>query len=76
MKHWVQIYAEDQKLFFQNYARAHVKISERGQEENLLTEFDESDIVDGGYMENKGQHWSTKYRDEEDLAEETKEIQA
>ena len=60
----MQIYAEDEKLFFANYARAHVKISERGQEENLLSEFDETDIIDGGYQENKGKHWSTKYNKE------------
>jgi hypothetical protein len=36
-------------LFFENYAKAHVKISERGQEEHLLSEFDSDDIVDGGY---------------------------
>jgi len=27
---WVEQYAEDQNLFFENYARAHVKVSERG----------------------------------------------
>lgn len=64
LRNWVQIYAEDEKLFFANYARAHVKISERGQEENLLSEFDETDIIDGGYQENKGKHWSTKYNKE------------
>jgi len=52
-----------------------VKISERGQEENLLTEFDESDIIDGGYMENKGQHWSKRFRIDEEESD-TKEIQA
>lgn len=62
LKQWVQLYAEDEKIFFQNYARAHVKISERGQEENLISEFDESDIVNGGYQENKGEHWSQNYR--------------
>jgi L-ascorbate peroxidase len=50
-KVWVERYAEDQDLFFENYARAHVKISERGQEDNLLSEFNEEDIVDGGYQE-------------------------
>ena len=40
-KVWVERYAEDQDLFFENYARAHVKISERGQEDNLLIEFNE-----------------------------------
>lgn len=58
MKVWVEQYAEDQNLFFENYAKAHVKISERGQEENLLSEFDSEDVVDGGYTENKGNHWA------------------
>jgi len=30
LKAWVEKYAEDQNLFFENYARAHVKVSERG----------------------------------------------
>jgi L-ascorbate peroxidase len=29
-KQWVEAYAQDQNLFFENYAKAHVKISERG----------------------------------------------
>ena len=58
LKQWVETYAQDQTLFFENYARAHVKISERGQEESLISEFDESDIIDGGYQENKGAHWT------------------
>ena len=45
--------------FFENYAKAHVKVSERGQEENLLSEFDSDDVVDGGYTENKGEHWAS-----------------
>ena len=59
-KEWVEAYAQDQNLFFENYAKAHVKVSERGQEQNLSSEFDEENVVDGGYMENKGNHWSTK----------------
>ena len=58
LKVWVEKYAEDQNLFFENYAKAHVKVSERGQEENLLSEFDNDDVVDGGYTENKGEHWA------------------
>lgn len=58
LKVWVEQYAEDQNLFFENYAKAHVKVSERGQEENLLSEFDSEDVVDGGYIENKGNHWA------------------
>ena len=30
LKQWVDAYAQDQNLFFENYARAHVKLSERG----------------------------------------------
>ena len=30
LKQWVEAYAQDQNLIFENYARAHVKISERG----------------------------------------------
>lgn len=54
---WVEQYAEDEALFFENYARAHVKVSEMGQEDNLLSEFNPEDIVDGGYQEFGG-HWS------------------
>ena len=62
LRQWVEAYAQDQNLFFENYARAHVKISERGQEENLMSEFDEGDIIDGGYQENKGAHWTQSLR--------------
>jgi L-ascorbate peroxidase len=48
-RNWVEAYAQDQNLFFTNYARAHVKVSEMGQEDNLLSEFNDEDIVDGGY---------------------------
>lgn len=58
MKKWVEAYADDQTLFFENYAKAHVKISERGHEDNLMSEFNDEDIVDGGYQENAGVHWS------------------
>ena len=51
MKTWVEAYAEDEDLFFTNWARAHVKVSEFGHEENLLSEFDKRDIIDGGYQE-------------------------
>lgn len=38
-----------------------------------MSEFDESDIVDGGYVENKGNHWSNgKF----DFESEGKEVQA
>lgn len=64
LKTWVEQYAEDQNLFFENYAKAHVKISERGQEEHLLSEFNSDDIVDGGYQENKGIHWAAQFEAE------------
>ena len=69
LRNWVEAYAQDEKLFFENYARAHVKISERGQEENLMSEFDETDIVDGGYVETKGGHWMDQLRKDEEEAE-------
>ena len=52
LKSWVEAYAEDQDLFFQNYAKAHVKVSEVGWEGKLLSEVDQPDrMIDGGYME-------------------------
>lgn len=74
LRKWVETYAEDEPLFFENYARAHVKISERGQEENLMSEFDPTDIIDGGYQEWKGEHWSKKWSEKEE-AEEQKSLQ-
>jgi len=61
LKEWVEAYAQDQNLFFENYAQAHVKVSETGQEEHLLSEFDEDKIVDGGYVENPGCHWIHRF---------------
>ena len=40
-------------------------MSERGQEENLLSEFDPTDIIEGGYVENKGVHWATKFAEQQ-----------
>ena len=52
LRQWVEVYAQDQDLFFQNYAKAHVKVSEQTHEETLMCEFDEKNIVPGwGYME-------------------------
>ena len=51
LRSWVEAYAEDQDLFFNNYAKAHVKVSEIGQEQNLLSEFEEHRRIDGGYQE-------------------------
>ena len=43
-------------------------MSELGQEHHLLSEFNESDIVDGGYQENGGAHWATKFRADEEAS--------
>lgn len=40
MRRYVEAYAEDQNLFFDHYASAHVKASEFSQEQNLLSEFE------------------------------------
>lgn len=53
MRRYVQMYADDQNLFFEHYANAHVKLSELGQEEHLLSEFSETDNKEGGYVENR-----------------------
>lgn len=42
LKVFVDAYAQDQNLFFDHYAQAHIKMSEFGQEKNLLSEFDET----------------------------------
>ena len=42
-RQWVEAYAQDQDLFFEHYAEAHVKMSELGQEANLLSELGEGD---------------------------------
>ena len=45
-------YAQDEALFFRDYASAHVKMSDLGQEKNLLSEFDDaSQKAHGGYIE-------------------------
>ena len=38
-------------MFFENYALAHVKVSEAGHEGDLMSEFDENNMTTGGYME-------------------------
>lgn len=50
-KKWVEAYAQDNDLFLTNYAKAHVALSELGQESILLGEMDEANIRDGGYVE-------------------------
>ena len=50
LRHWVEAYAQDQDLFFVNYAKAHVKASEKGHDE-LMSEFEPDRQVDGGYVE-------------------------
>ena len=49
-------YAQDQDRFFYDFALAWGKLSELGQERNLLSEFEASDMHDGGYLENKEGH--------------------
>jgi len=51
LKKWVDAYAENEEMFFRNYAKAHVKISELGQQNNLLSEFQSERHIDGGYQE-------------------------
>jgi len=51
LKSWVEVYAQDQSLFFANYAKAHVKISELTFENSLAGEIEPQFIVDGGYQE-------------------------
>mmetsp|Transcript_6258 Transcript_6258/g.10629 ORF Transcript_6258/g.10629 Transcript_6258/m.10629 type:complete len:105 (-) Transcript_6258:77-391(-) len=58
-KKWVEIYAEDEELFFEHYAEAHIKVSEWGHDD-LICEIESSPIVDGGYQENGNTHWSER----------------
>jgi L-ascorbate peroxidase len=52
LRAYCEEYAQDENLFFREYAVAHVKMSELGQEKNLLSEFDEaSSKANGGYIE-------------------------
>lgn len=41
MRRYVEMYAQDQNLFFDHYAKAHIKMSEFGQEDTLMSEFDD-----------------------------------
>ena len=69
MKSWVEAYAQDEELFFLNFAKAHVKLSEIGSDK-LYSEFDQSRIIDGGYQEESQYQrfakWFRKEDDEED----------
>ena len=51
LRTWVEAYAQDEQLFFRNFAKAFVRLSEQGQEAKLLSEFDNSVNVEGGYVE-------------------------
>ena len=51
LRGWVEQYADDQELFFRNYAKAHVKLSEITQEEILMSEFAQNYRQGGGYQE-------------------------
>lgn len=50
-RNWVEAYAEDQDLFFRDYAAIHSQISERGHGDKLLSEIEPDRQVDGGYQE-------------------------
>jgi L-ascorbate peroxidase len=50
---FVKIFADNQELWFEVYARAHAKFSEQGQEKNLWSEVNEAHIQEGGYHEAK-----------------------
>ena len=45
-KKWVEAFAQDQDLFFEEYANAHIKMSECGQEANLMSEIGEGDYLE------------------------------
>ena len=47
----MEAYAQDEELFFKNYARAHVKVSEIGYEGKLLSEVEPNRMIDGGFQE-------------------------
>lgn len=47
---WVEKYAADNTLFFENFAKAHVALSELNCFD-LMGEMNEEDNVDGGYQE-------------------------
>ena len=51
LKPWVETYAQDQTLFFANYAKAHVKVSEMTFEKTLASEIEPQNWIDGGYQE-------------------------
>ena len=52
LRRYCEEFAQDENLWFTEYASAHVKMSEFGPEKNLLSEFDEaSNKANGGYVE-------------------------
>ena len=51
LKSWVEAFADDETLFFNTYAKAHVKVSEFGWEDKLLSEFEPHRNINGGYVE-------------------------
>jgi hypothetical protein len=52
LRRYCEEFAQDENLWFSEYAAAHVKMSELGQEKNLLSEFDDaSSKANGGYIE-------------------------
>ena len=55
LRGYCEEYAQDEQLFFREYAFAHVKMSELGQEKNLLSEFDDAQqLANGGFIEPSG----------------------
>lgn len=60
-RRWVETYAQDETLFFTDYANAHNKLSELGQEDQLVSELDGTNIVDGGYQEPSRYHFIARW---------------
>ena len=51
LRNWVEMYAQDEARWMEDYARAHVAASEAGCD-TLMSECDpENSFVDGGYVE-------------------------
>lgn len=69
LKNWVEAYAQDEDLFFTNYAKAHVKVSELAVEDQLVSEFEADRIIDGGYQErSRYQLFANWFRNEDEDA--------
>ena len=67
---FVKIFADNQELWFEVYARAHAKYSEFGQEDKLMSEINEEHCMEGGYHELAHFNYLVKMtpdQDDEDL---------